>query len=236
MPPDFRTPRAARGSLPFDSELAEPEARHLRRFPRTASGRTLRRAGRGRVRRKQFHAAPAESPVAESASRNFPARRNPNATVAPSRTAQPEQRRPEPPRPKPWIKPADFRPAETSAISQAVAHATEIAESLKQRLTNSTRFLNSWKSPSVRRSPTSARLTNCAARSAASSRRAISRPRAARAMTNHIAATRSKPRAAKSRAGLTRSRQNNLRGARNRHVRRKLKSRPPTLTETISAP
>ena len=47
---------------------------------------------------------------------------------------RPEYRRPEPPRPKPWTKPADFRPAETSAISQAVAHATEIAESLKHTI------------------------------------------------------------------------------------------------------
>jgi hypothetical protein len=41
------------------------------------------------------------------------------------------ERRPEPPAPKPWIKPIDFRPAETSAIHQAVVHATEIAEGLK---------------------------------------------------------------------------------------------------------
>lgn len=45
--------------------------------------------------------------------------------------AQHEQRRPEP---RPWAKAADFRPAEPSAISQAVAHATEIAESLKQTI------------------------------------------------------------------------------------------------------
>ena len=42
------------------------------------------------------------------------------------------QRRPEPPAPKQWVKPADFRPAETSAIHQAVAHATEIAEGLRE--------------------------------------------------------------------------------------------------------
>ena len=51
----------------------------------------------------------------------------------PQRDRRPE-RRPEPLRPKPWVKPADFRPAETSAVSQAVAHATEIAESLKQMI------------------------------------------------------------------------------------------------------
>jgi len=44
------------------------------------------------------------------------------------------ERRPEPARPKPWVKPADFRPAEISAVSQAVAHATEIAESLKHTI------------------------------------------------------------------------------------------------------
>jgi len=45
-----------------------------------------------------------------------------------------ESRYQEPQRPKPWTKPADFRPAETSAVSQAVAHATEIAESLRHLL------------------------------------------------------------------------------------------------------
>ncbi len=55
----------------------------------------------------------------------------------PLRPRQPErqpERRPEPQRPKPWVKPADFRPAETSAISQAVEHATHIAEALKSLL------------------------------------------------------------------------------------------------------
>jgi hypothetical protein len=42
------------------------------------------------------------------------------------------ERRPEPPAPRAWVKPADFRPAETSAIHQAVAHATEIAEDLRE--------------------------------------------------------------------------------------------------------
>lgn len=45
-------------------------------------------------------------------------------------TVRPE-RRPEPPRHKPWVKPPDFRAADTSAIHQAVVHATEIAESLR---------------------------------------------------------------------------------------------------------
>lgn len=49
----------------------------------------------------------------------------------PERPAYSESRRPEH---KPWSKPADFRPAEPSAITQAVAHATEIAESLKHTI------------------------------------------------------------------------------------------------------
>lgn len=57
--------------------------------------------------------------------------RQPEHQRQPERPARPEYRRPEP---KPWVKPADFRPAETSAISQAVAHATEIAESLKHTI------------------------------------------------------------------------------------------------------
>jgi hypothetical protein len=55
-----------------------------------------------------------------------PARQRP-----PARPIQPEYRRPEP---RSWAKPPDFRPAEVSAISQAVAHATEIAESLKHTI------------------------------------------------------------------------------------------------------
>ena len=43
-------------------------------------------------------------------------------------------RRAEPLRPRPWVKPADFQPAQASAISQAVSHATEIAESLKHMI------------------------------------------------------------------------------------------------------
>jgi hypothetical protein len=57
--------------------------------------------------------------------------RRPERPERQERPARPEYRRPEP---KPWVKPADFRPAETSAISQAVAHATEIAESLKHTI------------------------------------------------------------------------------------------------------
>ena len=63
--------------------------------------------------------------------RASPAPRDPQREF--QRQQRPE-RRPEPLRPKPWVKPADFHPAEISAISQAVAHATEIAESLKQMI------------------------------------------------------------------------------------------------------
>lgn len=45
--------------------------------------------------------------------------------------ARPE-RSPEPPRQRQWVKPANFRPAAPTAISQAVEHATFIAEALKQ--------------------------------------------------------------------------------------------------------
>ena len=77
-----------------------------------------------------------EAPAAEPAAEISPtsAARPPREFQRePQRDRRPE-RRPEPLRPKPWVKPADFRPAETSAISQAVAHATEIAESLKQMI------------------------------------------------------------------------------------------------------
>lgn len=74
-----------------------------------------------------------------------------SAPVPPAREPRRDQRRDDrrddrrdvrPPQPPPrvpvsqrqWVKPADFRPAETSAISEAVAHATEIAESLKQMI------------------------------------------------------------------------------------------------------
>ena len=56
----------------------------------------------------------------------------------PQRERRPENRPPErqrqPPAQRQWAKPIDFRPAETTAISEAVAHATEIAESLKQMI------------------------------------------------------------------------------------------------------
>ena len=47
---------------------------------------------------------------------------------------RPPEHRQEPARPKQWVRPADFRPADASAIHQAVLHATEIAESLKHTI------------------------------------------------------------------------------------------------------
>ena len=76
--------------------------------------------------------APAAEPAADI-SRTPETRQQRDFPREPQRDRRPE-RRPEPLRPKPWVKPADFRPAETSAVSQAVAHATEIAESLKQMI------------------------------------------------------------------------------------------------------
>lgn len=75
------------------------------------------------------HAAePVESPEPEQ----------PHAVEPPPREQQQfrrqPDRRPEPVHARQWVKPADFRPADASAISQAVSHATEIAESLKQMI------------------------------------------------------------------------------------------------------
>jgi hypothetical protein len=75
------------------------------------------------------HAEPAPEAVAEPVAEVRTPKRDPGPERRPERPYQPERRRPEP---KPWTKPADFRPAETSAISQAVALATEIAGSLKE--------------------------------------------------------------------------------------------------------
>jgi hypothetical protein len=71
------------------------------------------------------------SPVAASENTPSPAVEEPVRAPKPSHPARPERRQ-EPPRSKPWVKPADFRPADTSAIHQAVVHATEIAESLRE--------------------------------------------------------------------------------------------------------
>jgi hypothetical protein len=57
----------------------------------------------------------------------------PEVENAPAERFAPEPA-PESRRPKPFVKPADFRPAEVSAISQAVEHTTQIAEALKQAL------------------------------------------------------------------------------------------------------
>jgi len=77
---------------------------------------------------------PVEMPPVQEPERERERERRPERQERPDRQerpARPEYRRPEP---KPWVKPADFRPAEISAISQAVAHATEIAESLKHTI------------------------------------------------------------------------------------------------------
>ncbi len=50
----------------------------------------------------------------------------PSPVPAPQERAQAQQPA------RAWVKPADFRPAETSAIHQAVLHATEIAENLRE--------------------------------------------------------------------------------------------------------
>ena len=86
--------------------------------------------------------SPAAEPAPEAASEPAPQASAPEPRIQPQRRPYPErrpERRPEPQRsepqpPKPWVKPADFRPAETSAIHQAVSHATEIAESLKHMI------------------------------------------------------------------------------------------------------
>lgn len=79
---------------------------------------------------------PVEKPVTEPAAENFPApeARAPREPQREFPRDRRPDRRPEPPRQRQWARPADFRPAETSAISEAVAHATEIAGSLKQMI------------------------------------------------------------------------------------------------------
>jgi hypothetical protein len=57
--------------------------------------------------------------------------RAPEPQREPRREPRPE-RRPEPPRRKEWTRPSDFRPAAPTAITQAVEHATFIAEALKE--------------------------------------------------------------------------------------------------------
>jgi hypothetical protein len=102
-------PAAAGETSPLPSEpLAEPSAE------------TTREAGSEPEPVSEASSAPEAAPEPE------PARERP-----PVRPPQAEPRRPEP---RPWSKPADFRPADVSAITQAVAHATEIAESLKHTL------------------------------------------------------------------------------------------------------
>ena len=87
----------------------------------------------------EFASHETESPAAQAEdAEEAPSAPRPEPLRVEQRDRRSEQRRPEPqrelPRPKPWAKPADFRPAEASAISQAVEHATEIAGSLKQMI------------------------------------------------------------------------------------------------------
>jgi hypothetical protein len=68
-----------------------------------------------------------------------PPREQPLRSERRERPQQPREyreppRRPEPARPQQFSRPADFRPADASAIHQAVLHATEIAESLKHTI------------------------------------------------------------------------------------------------------
>lgn len=84
-------------------------------------------------------AEPLETTEAESAPESHPEPEpEPVRAAAPSRESRDPrreprpERRPEPPRQKQWVKPADFRPAAPTAITQAVEHATFIAEALKE--------------------------------------------------------------------------------------------------------
>ncbi len=108
-------------------ELIAPPAEHVEHEP-DSSGDFREPHAEAPADFAAPEANPVEPPVAQTAAENFPAPQG-----EPQRERRPE-RRSEPLRPKPWVKPADFRPAETSAISQAVAHATEIAGSLKQMI------------------------------------------------------------------------------------------------------
>jgi len=59
-----------------------------------------------------------------------PERSEPRPESRPEARPEPRQEQ----RPKPWVKPADFRQADSSAIAQAVEHATQIAADLKQMM------------------------------------------------------------------------------------------------------
>jgi hypothetical protein len=112
---------------PEAAELIAPPAEHVEREA-DSSGDFREPHAEAPADFAAHEANPVESPLTQTAAENFPALQS-----EPQHERRPE-RRSEPLRPKPWVKPADFRPAETSAISQAVAHATEIAESLKQMI------------------------------------------------------------------------------------------------------
>ncbi len=112
------------GSLPPSGELSHPAGD-------ADTGAEAAQRPEGQTDLPQSADAATAGPVSASTppAPAFEESQRPPRPHAPS-PPRPE-RRPEPPAPKPWVKPADFRPAETSAIHQAVVHATEIAEGLK---------------------------------------------------------------------------------------------------------
>jgi hypothetical protein len=73
---------------------------------------------------------PAPEPAAEAAPEPPPARESRRNDRRDERPPQPPPR--VPPAQRQWVKPADFRPAAPTAITQAVEHATFIAEALRQ--------------------------------------------------------------------------------------------------------
>ena len=130
IPPAFPEPETS-GDASVHAEVAEPEADTSGDFREPHPEEPIEEQAEG-APPEEISQSPAEAaaePVAE-----IPRSPEPERERRPERPARPEYRRPEPQRPRPWVKPADFRPAEASAISQAVAHATEIAESLKHTI------------------------------------------------------------------------------------------------------
>ena len=78
----------------------------------------------------------AESRPAPARPREFPQREQ-REQREPREPREPREQRPQPrphvpPAQRQWVKPADFRPAESTAIHEAVSHATFIANALKE--------------------------------------------------------------------------------------------------------
>ncbi len=119
-----RAPRAADESVqtPAGGEVSNP--------PEPSSESNVAPEGQ-----TEFPEQPQITPAARTAETEPPvptAAETPPA-ARPQPAHQPRhERRPDSAPPKPWVKPADFRPADTSAIHQAVVHATEIAEGLRE--------------------------------------------------------------------------------------------------------